>query len=181
MHGGSRRACGPHSKLARILKEHLASRGCDSPFLFRYGKDVSTARGQRANRQNAWRICKRVQRAAGIGESVHPHRFQKTLATWGKQMGLDPQFLQAILTHESVKITLDTYACVDLEDVKQAFAELDLLATRPVGRKGAMGEGRLLSRLRTLAPADKEQALQMVMDGLEGLLVGPSHQEPDHH
>src|SRR5438445_2943472 len=37
----------------------------------------------------------------------------------GKKLGLDPQFLQAILAHESVTMTLDRYAEVELEDVKR--------------------------------------------------------------
>ncbi len=158
-----------HPILAAVLRDHLTTRGYASPFLFRHGKDVETLTGQRANRQNAWRICKRVQRAAGIGDSVHPHRFRKTLATWGKRMGLDPQFLQAILAHESVNITLDAYARVELEDVKRAFAKLDFFATAAKG-EGGLTERRLLGQLRALGPAGGEQAWQKAVDGLEGLL-----------
>ncbi|MFQ5910880.1 MAG: tyrosine-type recombinase/integrase, partial [Thermoplasmata archaeon] len=120
-----------------------------------------------------WRICKRVQRAAGIEESVHPHRFRKTLATCGKQMGLDPQFLQAILAHESVNITLDEYARVELEDVKREFARMDLLAAVEGRKEGPREQGPLLVRLRDLAPPGKERAWQMIIDGLEGLLGEP--------
>ncbi len=173
--GGKRATIPLHPTLTTVLREHLATRRYESPFLFRQGKDVGTRKGQRANRQNAWRICKRVQRAAGIRDSVHPHRFRKTLATWGKRMGLDPQFLQAILAHESVNITLDAYARVELEDVKRAFAELDFLGAESHGRMGSTKEGRLLGKLRDLAPARRDRALQIVIDGLEGLLVDPSH------
>src|SRR3972149_6408952 len=63
-----------HPTLAALLKEHLASRGYQSEFLFRHGRDPITRTGQKANRQNAWRACKRIQKAAGLSESVHPHR-----------------------------------------------------------------------------------------------------------
>src|SRR3990172_9157025 len=51
-----------HPTLAALLKEHLASRGYQSEFLFRHGRDPLTRTGQKANRQNAWRACKRIQR-----------------------------------------------------------------------------------------------------------------------
>src|SRR5438445_2943474 len=73
-----------HPTLADLLKEHLASQSYQTEFLFRYGKDSGTRTGQKANRQNAWGACKRVQEAVGLAESVHPHRFRKTLATMGK-------------------------------------------------------------------------------------------------
>lgn len=117
--GGKRVAIPLHPKLAEILRTHLASRRYESEFVFRQGRDPTARTGQKANRQNAWRACKRVQQAAGLSESVHPHRFRKTLATLGKRLGLDPQFLQAILAHESVTMTLDQYAEVELDDVKR--------------------------------------------------------------
>ncbi len=94
--GGKRVSIPLHPKLAEILRDHLASRDYASEFVFRQGRDSTTRTGQKANRQNAWRACKRVQKAAGPSESVHPHRFRKTLATFGKRLGMDPQFLQAI-------------------------------------------------------------------------------------
>ncbi|MFQ5911215.1 MAG: tyrosine-type recombinase/integrase, partial [Thermoplasmata archaeon] len=167
--GGKRARIPLHPVLMKVLKEHLASRNYRSQFLFRHGKDVETRKGQRTNRQNAWRICKRVQRRARIRESIHPHRFRKTLATWGKRVGLDPQFLQAILAHESVNITLDAYARVELEDVKRAFAEVDLLTPNPIGRNESL-KRRLVSKLRSSTPVDREQAWQMVIGGLEDLI-----------
>ena len=162
-----------HPVLSAVLRDHLAARGYESLFLFRHGKDVETQRGQRANRQNAWRICKRVQRVAGIRESVHPHRFRKTLATWGKRMGLDPQFLQAILAHESVNITLDAYARVELEDVKRAFAKFDLLKASSGSEDQGALDSEMLAGLRAAGPVGKEQAWQLLVEGIEGLLREP--------
>ena len=89
-----------HPSLAELPKKHLAVRGYRSGYLFRHGRDTDTRTGLHSNRQNAWRICKRVQRAARLDESVHPHRFRKTLATLGRKLGMDPQYLQAILGQE---------------------------------------------------------------------------------
>lgn len=156
-----------HPTLAELLKQHLSSRSYQSEFLFRYGKDPNTRTGQKANRQNAWRACKRVQEAAGLAENVHPHRFRKTTATMGKRLGLDPQFLQAILAHESVTMTLDRYAEVELEDVKREFAKLDLsnghVAIEPM-------QADLIEHLKKRSPPGKEGAWNMILEGLATIL-----------
>src|SRR6266511_4502086 len=157
-----------HPTLAELLKDHLASRAYQSEFLFRYGKDSTTRTGQKANRQNAWRACKRVQEAAGLAESIHPHRFRKTLATMGKKLGLDPQFLQAILAHESVTMTLDRYAEVELEDVKREFAKLDLSSGQVAPTESTQAE--LIQRLKKRSPPGKEDAWSMILEGLDAIL-----------
>jgi integrase len=157
-----------HPTLADLLKEHLASRAYRSEFLFRHGKDPTTRTGQKANRQNAWRACKRVQKAASMAESIHPHRFRKTLATMGKRLGLDPQFLQAILAHESVTMTLDRYAEVELEDVKREFAKLDLSNGHVASIEPTQAE--LIGRLKNRSPPGKEGAWNMILEGLASIL-----------
>ena len=68
---------------------------------------------------------------------------------------MDPQFVQAILGHETVMATLDHYAQVYLEDVKREFAKLDLLGTgNPANPSRRV---RLLQELAPLAPKDREQ------------------------
>ena len=151
-----------------LLKDHLASRAYESEFLFRYGKDSTTRTGQKANRQNAWRACKRVQEAIDLAESVHPHRFRKTLATMGKKLGLDSQFLQAILAHESVTMTLDRYAEVELEDVKREFAKLELSNGHAIPAKPSQAE--LIENLKKQAPPGKEPAWNMILEDLVALL-----------
>src|SRR3990172_1513575 len=170
--GGKRVTIPLHPTLAEILKSHLASRAYESDFLFRNGRDPMARTGAKANRQNAWRACKRVQKAAGMSESVHPHRFRKTMATIGKRLGMDPQFLQAILAHESVTMTLDEYAEVELEDVKREFARLDLCAPQSDRANGAHVD--LLDALRKQAPPGKERAWNMVLEGLLALSGGES-------
>ena len=166
--GGKRVAIPLHPKLAQILRAHLSARGYDSEFVFRQGRNPTTRTGQKANRQNAWRACKRVQRVGGLSESIHPHRFRKTLATFGKRLGMDPQFLQAILAHESVTMTLDKYAEVELEDVKREFSKLDLCENR-IASTGT-SPGALIQSLKRSAPRGKEQAWNMILEGLLSLL-----------
>ncbi len=160
-----------HPKLARVLKKHLASRGYPSRWLFRNGKDVSALRGQRANRQNAWRICKRVQRQAGIEESVHPHRFRKTLAAYVRQTGLDPRFLQAILAHAHLSRTLEEYTQVELEDLKRQFARLDPINGYGSSASSSTEAIELLERLRGLGPDGLKHAWEQLVDGLLGLIA----------
>ncbi len=159
-----------HPTLAKLLKQHLVLRGYQSDFLFRHGHDPLTRTGQKANRQNAWRACKRIQRLTNLQESVHPHRFRKTLATMGKRLGLDPQFLQTILAHESVTMTLDRYAEVELDDVKREFAKLDLCGGLPELAPSLPRE--IIEGLKYRAPPGKEQAWNMTLDGLLSLLGG---------
>lgn len=157
-----------HPALAGLLTEHLVIRGYRSGFLFRQGANPGTRTGLQSNRQNAWRICKRVQKAAKVEESVHPHRFRKTLATLGRKLGVDPQYLQAILGHETIAVTLDHYAQVDIDDVKREYAKLDLLSEQ----SGRPGDALLESvqGLKKLAPAGKEHSWNMHVEGLLALL-----------
>jgi|GEM_PF-3863433 len=103
-----------------------------------------------------------------LAESVHPHRFRKTLATVGKRLGMDPQFLQTILAHESVTMTLDKYAEVDLEDVKREFAKLDLCSPQPSRSNSPAAE--LVEALKEHVPSGRERAWNMFLQGLIVLL-----------
>lgn len=166
--GGKQVTIPLHPILAEQLKGHLASRAYQSEFLFRCGKDPTTRTGQKANRQNAWQACNRVEEAAGLAESVHPHRFRKTTATMGKRLGLDPQFLQAILAHESVTMTLDRYAEVELEDVRREFAKLDLRNGHMVAAKPTQADR--IDHLKKQSPPGKALAWNRILDGLVALL-----------
>ena len=94
---------------------------------------------------------------------------------------MDPQFVQAILGHETVMATLDHYAQVDLEDVKREFAKLDLLGNgNPTNLSRC---SRLLQELAPLAPKDREpewnmhvQALLTIAQGSADLDKGPRAQ-----
>jgi recombinational DNA repair protein RecT len=101
-------------------------------------------------------------------ESVHPHRFRKTTATMGKKLGLDPQFLQAILAHESVTMTLDRYAEVELEDVKREFAKLDLSNGHLAPTESTRAE--LVERLKKQLPSGKEGPWNTILESLAAIL-----------
>ena len=77
---------------------------------------------------------------------------------------MDPQFVQAILGHETVMATLDHYAQVDLEDVKREFAKLDLLGNG--NPTNLSRRSRLLQELASLAPKDREREWNMHVEAL---------------
>jgi len=81
---------------------------------------------------------------------------------------MDPQFLQAILAHESVTMTLDKYAEVDLEDVKREFAKLDLCSPQLSQPSSPVAE--LIEALRKHAPSGRERAWDVVLQGLVEIL-----------
>ena len=167
--GGRRVVIPLHPKLARILRAHLRTRGYDSEFLFRHGADPERRIGQKSNRQNAWRACKRAQSAAGLTESVHPHRFRKTLGSMGRKFGMDMKFVQAILGHRNPLSTLACYVEPDLEDVKWEFAKVDLSPQESKSELGVDSLLDLVDALRGMAPAGKEIPWNAILDSLLAL------------
>ncbi len=153
-----------HPTLAHVLREHLLRRGYRSEFLFRHGHDSATRLGQKANRQNAWRACKRIQEVAHLSEQIHPHRFRKTFATMGRRLGVDPRCIQAVLGHRNLRLTLDLYSRMDLDEVKQELARVELAPGKATNERGSR------TKLRLALPPGKERALEMVVQGLIGLL-----------
>src|SRR5207247_10325936 len=107
-----------------------------SEFLFRHGADPERRIGQKSNRQNAWRACKRAQSAAGLTESVHPHRFRKTLGSMGRKFGMDMKFVQAILGHRNPLRNQACYVDPDLEHVNRAFAKVYLSPQESTSKVG---------------------------------------------
>lgn len=90
-----------------------------------------------------------------------------------------PRLLQAALDEDYVFLMTLLYSGgraqfyglqVELEDVKREFAKLDLLAAVERQPKGQGEQSYLLGRLRDVASLGKEQAWQMIIEGLEGLL-----------
>ena len=88
---------------------------------------------------------------------------------------MDPQFLQAILAHESVTMTLDKYAEVELDDVKREFAKLDLCT--PQSSRPSSTPGDLIEALKKHAPPGKERAWSIVLEGLQEVLGGDYSEE----
>jgi integrase len=159
-----------HPALAAVLKHHLATRKYRSDFLFRGARDSSQYDGYCYNRRKAWNICKRVQRVAGLTESVHPHRFRKTLAVLGRQLGLDVAQVQAILGHQDVQTTINLYATPDPEELKRAFASINLTATAG-GLAGFLEHGAGRSPASP-APPGTEHGWNLIVSGLQWLFGG---------
>ena len=68
-----------------------------------------------------WRRCLDT---AGV-RYRNPHMARHTFATRWRRLGLDPDYLAAILGHESVRTTIDTYVHTDIADVAKAMRILD--------------------------------------------------------
>ena len=81
---------------------------------------------------------------------------------------MDPQYLQAIVGHETLAVTLDHYAQVDLDDVKREYAKLDLLGEGSIPQENDVLESA--RGLKGLAPSGKEHAWNMHVEGLLALL-----------
>ena len=168
--GGVRVRIPLHPTLAGILRQHLATRKCRSDFVFQRGQDPATGEGYRSNRSHAWRICKRVQKVAGLTDPVHPHRFRKTLAVMARQLGLDISEVQRILGHRNVRTTMNLYATPDAEELRRAFASIDLTpwetgrVERPSLESGASGVLR--------APPGTEHGWNLIVSGLQWLTAG---------
>jgi integrase len=159
-----------HPTLAEVLRRHLATRKYKSPYLFRNAGDPTTLEGQIANRRNAWYVCKRVQRAAALTESVYPYRFRRTFAVMARELGMDVQQVQVVLGHTNVLTTYDIYARPRMEEVKKTFAGVDLL--RPQRKAARFSTAKIAAALRELAPAGKEEAWAILVQGFTELLRG---------
>jgi integrase len=89
---------------------------------------------------NEWR--RRIRRDRPVGEATfvrwwrrcldtagvryrNPHMARHTFATRWRRLGLEPDYLQEILGHESVRTTIDTYVHTDIADVAQAMRVLE--------------------------------------------------------
>jgi integrase len=156
-----------HPKLAEVLRRHLATRKYQSPFVFRKGGDPATLEGQIANRVNALHACKRVQRAAGLKESVYPYRFRRTFAVMARELGLDMQQVQCILGHSNILTTYNVYAKPRMEEVTRAFARVDFL--RPRRKPDRNSIAQIVTALQQLAPAGKEEAWATLVQGFAEL------------
>lgn len=168
--GGGHTQIPLHPTLERVLKEHLATRDYRSPFVFRNGRDGKTVNDIQANKDNATHCCERVQRAAGLRENIHPQRFRVTLATYGRELGLETAQIQGILGHTNPLTTMKYYSRPRIEELKREFARIDLLRPRATPPKATVGQ--IMAALRRLAPEGKEEAWCTLVQGFAELFAG---------
>jgi integrase len=168
--GGKLKVLPLHPTLAKVLRRHLATRTYRSDHVFRGGRDPDTFQNMSYNRVRALRICKRVQAAAGLSESVHPHRFRVTFATMGRSMGMSLEHVQAILGHGSPLTTLGTYIRPDMAELRRDFASIDFAE---IAQHGGPSSGRdTVGRKLQRAPPGGEHAWALIVRGLSELMEG---------
>src|SRR5262245_38449214 len=127
--GGKDREIPMPIRLRNRLADAQILEGLDPDDFLLYGS-VGYAQGLRLRRDRVvgeatfarwWRRCLET---AGV-RYRNPHMARHTFATRWRRLGLDPDYLAAILGHESVRTTIDTYVHTDIDDVARAMRILD--------------------------------------------------------
>lgn len=162
-----------HPKLQKILKKHLKTRTPESPMLFKYGRDAKTKNDFDANVQVPWRMLKKLAKKLKIQESIYTHRIRKTVGKYGPKLGIDPRFMQIILTHEDFATTQNIYREVDLEDVGKEWGKVDF--EESVRKKDNDGPNvdEIFSTLDDILgqiPEIHRKGIQSIFDGVKVLI-----------
>ena len=97
-----------------LLREYLADRHDDEPALF-----VSLKTGARLKPGGVRFMLNRVAEKAGI-EHVHPHKFQRTLATNLARRGMPIQEVASLLGHDKLDTTMQ-YVILDERDKEYSY------------------------------------------------------------
>ena len=162
-----------HPKLQKILKEHLKTReNKDSPMLFCYGRDAKTKKDFSANEGVPYRMLRKYAKRLGIKENIHTHRIRKTVGTYGPKLGIDPKFMQCILTHEDFATTENIYREVDLDEVGKEWAKVDFESYTKNGNIDPDYEGicEELDKIPDMMPDDYKKAMSSMVEGMKGLI-----------
>jgi len=116
-----------HPEVKRLLDEWVAQRGQNMRT-----NDLFVIHGRRVSLGRIDAVVKRAARAAGIEESVSPHRLRHTLATQAINRGMTLEAIAALLGHRSMTMTL-IYARIAPQTVQDQYASvsqsLDVLYT----------------------------------------------------
>lgn len=99
---------------AMTISDYLNSRTDNSMALF-IGKGT-----ERLQPHGVRAMLKKLQEAAHIETTVHPHRFRRTLATNLIHKGMPIQEVARILGHEKLDTTMK-YVCIDDSDIKYSY------------------------------------------------------------
>ena len=97
-----------------LLREYLADRHDDEPALF-----VSLKTGARLKPGGVRAMLNKVAEKAGI-EHVHPHKFQRTLATNLARRGMPIQEVASLLGHDKLDTTMQ-YVVLDERDKEYSY------------------------------------------------------------
>ena len=117
--GAKERICFLTGRAKVHLKWYLESRVDDNPALFVTSKSPYT----RLTKNGVEYILKEVGKATGIPPEklhLHPHKFRATLATNMLNKGADIALVQGTLGHQSPDTTLQCYAKMSTDTLKQA-------------------------------------------------------------
>lgn len=97
-----------------LMKEYLLSRGDDNEALF-IGRT-----GKRLCPNGVRKVLRLLQKEAGITQSVHPHKFRRTLATNMNRRGMPIQTIANILGHEKLDTTMK-YVMISNEETRNEY------------------------------------------------------------
>lgn len=164
-----------HPKLQKVLKHHLKTReDKKNKMLFEYGRAAETFNDFNANEQVPWRMCKRLAKKAGIKGNIYTHRIRKTVGTYAPKLGIDPRFMQEILTHEDYSTTQNLYREVDPEDVAKAWSKVDFESYAQNGTKSVDVDSicKELDKIVEIMPENFKPAMASMVEGMKGLIKG---------
>ena len=115
--GGKARQSKLSTRAAMILKQHLASRKDDEPWVFRSNFK------QRMSTHSVGRYLKLLGERAGIRRRLTPHMLRHTFATHLLDGGTPIDLVQYLLGHESVKTT-QVYAHTNPKNVEHFYGRV---------------------------------------------------------
>lgn len=115
--GGKARQSKLSTRAAMILKQHLAARTDDEPWVFQ-----SNFR-QRMSTNSVGRYLKLLGEKAGLRRRLTPHMLRHTFATHLLDGGTPIELVQYLLGHESVKTT-QVYAQTNPKNVEHFYARV---------------------------------------------------------
>ncbi len=115
--GGKARHTKLSTRAAMVLKQHLASRTDNDPWVFRSNFK------QRMSTNSVGRYLKILGEKAGIRRKLTPHMLRHTFATHLLDGGTPIELVQYLLGHESVKTT-QVYAKTNPKNVEHFYARV---------------------------------------------------------
>ena len=104
----------------RALLNYLKERKDNTEYLF----VSSRAPHKKLNNRGYQVIVDKMQKMANIEMNITPHTFRHTMATNALRSGMAPEWIQQILGHNDVGLTLRVYARVAQTEVEYSYRKL---------------------------------------------------------